>query len=405
MAYHGYAAHRILEREVLAVSVPSRSVALVACAVCLSAWCHSAAIAQSTTQPDRFRLAIVGLVHSHVYGFLQSAVSRKDIEIVGIFDPSSNLLDRYGRHHHKFDPSILFTDLDRMLVQAHPQAVAVFTNTFDHPAVVEACARRGIHVMMEKPLAVSAKHAHAIQRAATEGRIVVLVNYETTWYPTTQAAWQIVKKDKRLGNIRRIVVHDGHQGPKEIGVPREFLDWLTDPVLNGGGALYDFGCYGTDLATWLLDDRRPTSVTAITQKLKSDPAYAHVDDEATIVLTYPDAQVIIQASWNWPYNRKDMEIYGERGAMVTLDSTNYRLKVDGAGESQASAEAPAAPMNDPISYLVAVARGEVVRGETALSGLSSLKTNVIGAEILDAARRSAETGRTVQLSGDAAQSK
>lgn len=352
--------------------------------------------AEPAAQPPRFRLAIAGLVHGHVYGFLQATAGRADVEIVGLFDPSENLLDRYGRHHHKFDPAILYTDLDTMLTKARPQAVAVFTNTFDHLAVVEACARRGVHVMMEKPLAVSADHAHAIQRAARAGHIHVLVNYETTWYPTTHAAGQIVKAEKRLGVIRRIVVHDGHQGPKEIGVSHEFLDWLTDPVRNGGGALYDFGCYGTDLATWLMNDQRPTSVTAVTQKLKDDPVYARVDDEATIVLTYPDAVVIIQASWNWPYNRKDMAVYGQRGAMITADAVNYRLILEGAGESRQQAEAAPPPQSDPVSYLIAVATGKL-----APQGLSSLETNVIGTEILDAARRSAETRRTVELASPA----
>ncbi len=74
----------------------------------------------------------------------------------------------------------------------------------------------------------------------------------------------------RIGDIRKIVVHDGHNGPKEINVQPEFLNWLVDPKLNGGGALFDFGCYGADLATWLMDGQRPLSVTAVTQQLKPE---------------------------------------------------------------------------------------------------------------------------------------
>ena len=47
--------------------------------------------------------------------------------------------------------------------------------------------------------------------------------------------------------IRKVVVHVGYHGPREFGVAQEFFDWLTDPVLNGGGALTDFGCYGANL--------------------------------------------------------------------------------------------------------------------------------------------------------------
>ena len=62
-----------------------------------------------------------------------------------------------------------------------------------------------------------------------------------------------------------MVAMDGHQGPQEIGVGPEFFEWLTDPVIDGGGALFDFGCYGANLMTWLMDNERPLAVTALTQ--------------------------------------------------------------------------------------------------------------------------------------------
>jgi len=180
--------------------------------------------------------------------------------------------------------------------------VLVYTNTYDHRQVVEVCARHGVHVMMEKPLAVSLEDARAIRGAAKQGKIHVVVNYETTWYRSSRAAYDLVRQNG-LGDIRKIVVHDGDRGPQEINVAPEFLAWLTEPTLNGAGALFDFGCYGADLATWLMQGRRPDSVTAIAQHIKPD-VYPRVDDEATIILTYPKAQAIIQASWNWPFDRK-----------------------------------------------------------------------------------------------------
>lgn len=360
------------------------------------AWCGrttvpAAAAATSIPPTDKVKIGVIGLVHGHVYGFLEDAVRRTDVEIVGLAEPREELLRRYGERH-KFPESIRFKDLDQMLDTARPQAAAVFTDTLEHRRVVQACAPRGIHVMMEKPLATTMEHARAIEKAAREGRIHVVVNYETTWYPNTQAAYQLVSKQGRIGPIRKIVAHDGHQGPKEIGMPREFMEWLTDPVRNGGGALFDFGCYGANLATYLMGEQRPLSVTAVTQKLKSDPVYERVDDEATIVLTYPTAQVIIQASWNWPFNRKDIEIYGEQGQYLTVERDMYRMRTLHAAETLNKAEPIAAPMQDSISYLAAVVRGEVLP-----SGPSSLKVNMIATEILDAARRSAEHGVTIPL--------
>ena len=97
----------------------------------------------------------------------------------------------------------------------------------------------------------------------------------------------------------------------------EFLSWLTDPKLNGAGALFDFGCYGAGLMTWLMNGEKPLTVTAVTQQIKPE-IYPKVDDEATIIITYPKAQAIIQASWNWPFDRKDMEVYGATGSVMTV---------------------------------------------------------------------------------------
>ena len=336
------------------------------------------------------RVGIVGLVHGHVHGFLDQSRHSPEIEIVGIAEPDVRLLSQAGTRY-AFDRSLLFADLEDMIAKAHPQAVLLYTNTFDHRRAVEICARHGVHVMMEKPLAVSLDDALAIQKAAHEGKIQVLVNYETSWYRSNHAAYDLVHEGK-LGEIRKVVVHDGHSGPKEIGVEPEFLAWLTDPKLNGGGALFDFGCYGADLMTWLMDGARPETVTAVTQQTKPQ-IYQHVDDEATIILTYARAQAIVQASWNWPFDRKDMEVYGQAGYAITVKRDGLRVRRPGTNaEEQIGANPVPAPYDNELSYLRAV----ILDGAKP-DGLSSLETNVTVTEILDAARRSAESGKTVRL--------
>jgi predicted dehydrogenase len=316
--------------------------------------------------------------------------SQQEVQLVAIAEPDLKLAEKYARTY-KLGTNLFYRNLDQMLDSIKPQAVAVFTSTFDHRRAVEACAARGIHVMMEKPLAVSMEQARAIEAAATKGRIHVIVNYETTWYPGNHAAFELVHDKKVIGDLRKFVVHDGHQGPKEIGCSDAFLEWLTDPVLNGGGALTDFGCYGADLITWLMDGQRPTSVFAVTQQIKPH-VYPKVDDEATIVLTYPQAQGIIQASWNWPFNRKDIEVYGRTGYVIVPDSRTMRVRTANSQETEMKPAPLATPNADPLSYLAAV-----VRGDIRPSGLSSLQVNLIVTEILDAARESARTGKRIEL--------
>ncbi|MGC1226008.1 MAG: Gfo/Idh/MocA family oxidoreductase [Candidatus Sulfotelmatobacter sp.] len=344
------------------------------------------------TMPENrgpLRVGIVGLVHGHVQGFFEHSLHDPTIEIVGIAEPDHALFARYSKQF-SINQNLFFPNLEGMLDRAHPQAVLVYTNTYDHRRVVEVCARHGVHVMMEKPLAVSLKDALAIKKAAHAGKIHVLVNYETTWYPSKHAAYDLVHENA-LGDVRKVVVHDGHSGPKEIGVPPEFLSWLTDPKLDGGGALYDFGCYGADLMTWLMDGQRPETVTAVTQHIKPE-IYPHVDDEATIILTYPKAQAILQASWNWPFDRKDMEVYGQTGYVITVKRDDIRVRRTGAAEEQISAKPLQPPYNNSLSLLRAV----VIDGMKP-DGLSSLETNITVSEILDAARRSAALGKTIRL--------
>jgi predicted dehydrogenase len=344
------------------------------------------AMAQSSAP---MKVGIVGLVHGHVGGFFQNSLHLAEIQLVGVAEPDPRLFDTYAKEFN-LDKSLYFSDLENMLVKAKPHAVLVYTNTFDHRKVIEICARHGVHVMVEKPLAVSYEDAKAIQRAASDGKIQVLVNYETTWNRSNRTVYDLVH-DGSLGEIRKVVVHDGHKGPKEINVQPEFFAWLNDAKLNGGGALFDFGCYGADLMTWLMDGARPLSVTAVTQINKPD--IYKVDDEATVILKYPKAQAILQPSWNWPFDRKDMEVYGKTGQAITGRRDEVRVRLAGEEAEKVVQSKPLpAPEDSSLNYFRAV-----VMNGLKPSGLSSLETNMVVTEILDAARRSAESGRAVTL--------
>ena len=250
--------------------------------------------------------------------------------------------------------------------------------------------------MVEKPLAVSLEHAKMMEALARKHGIYLLTNYETTWYPSNHEAYDRLKA-AAIGELRKVVVRDGHRGPKKIGINSEFLDWLVDPEQNGGGAIMDFGCYGANLLTWLHEGKKPKTVTAITQQLQpsNNPL---VDDESIILLTYDSSNAIIQGSWNWPIGRKDMEIYGLTGALYADNRHDLRMRIaegyDGFDEQRLTLPERDAPYDDPFAFFAAVIRGEV---QMRPYDLSSLENNILVMEILDAARQSAKTGMTVYL--------
>ena len=338
------------------------------------------------------RLAIAGITHTHVYWILSR--KKTDVELVGIYEPNNELAQRLVKQFG-LNASLIYNDLGKMLDAVKPEAVAAFGSIYEHIKVVEAAAPRHIDVMVEKPLATTLQQALQMETLAKKYNIKLLTNFETSWYPSTVKTYQLVNDSNYIGQIKKVVIHDGHQGPKEIGVNKEFLDWLTDPIQNGGGALIDFGCYGANLMTYLMNGQQPISVTAVTQQFK--PAvYPKVDDEATIIVNYPTAQCIIQASWNWPFSRKDMEVYGQTGYVITVNNTDMRLRAqpDSTEHSRKITAGEVAVYEDPFSYLADVIRNKIKVPE---NGVYALKTNVTVVRILEAARESAKTGKTVYL--------
>jgi predicted dehydrogenase len=338
------------------------------------------------------RLAIIGLDHDAVGDFISRARSHTDVQLVGVVEPNQALIKTYVQLLN-LSTNFFYADLESLLAKTNVQAAAVFTTTLGHRGAVEACAAHKIDVMLEKPLAVNLDDALAMAAAAKSNGTQIVVNYETSWYSSIGTAYTIVHKQHSIGDLRKIVVIAGNQGPKDAGCSDAFLDWLTNPDLNGGGALPDFGCYGADLITWFMDDQRPESVFAKANHFKPE-VYPRVEDEATIVLTYPRLQGIVQASWNLPFSERSLQIYGTMGYVFAPRMDLLRLRLAGTEESELELQTEPEPrlMTDDISYFVAV-----VRREIKPTGPSSLQANLVATEILDAARKSIDLGKQIDL--------
>ncbi len=347
------------------------------------------AMAAQAVAQKSIRVVIAGLNHDHVHGILNQ-YNKGQVNLVGIAEPDKKLWQKYGKLYHLPD-SLFAVDLKELLLQKKPDAVLGYNAAAKHLDIVKVCAPLGISVMVEKPLAATLAQAKEMKMLADKYKIKVLTNYETTWYPSYKNVYDMVSEDS-IGKIRKMVVHDGHQGPKEINCSPDFLKWLTDPVLNGAGALNDFGCYGANLMTWLMQGKRPIAVTAITRHYKPD-VYPKVDDDATIIVEYPEATGLIEASWNWPFSIKDLEVFGQTGYLHALDNSNINIRMRENNKSSKKAEALIAPINDPIIYLSAVLNKQI----PGTDDLSSLKNNMIVMEILDAAKRSAASGKRIVL--------
>lgn len=353
----------------------------------LSVWFVIFLLGNSTALPAQMlKVAVAGMTHDHVHGILQQH-KKGEVILVGIAEGNAALVDRYKKLYPLPD-SLFYKDLASLLKHTKPDVVLAYNAISEHLAVVEMCAPLGISVMVEKPLATTVQQADRIKELAARYKVQVLTNFETTWYGSNQQLYEMVSQNS-IGSIRKMVAHDGHQGPKEIGCSADFLAWLTDPEKNGAGALTDFGCYGANLMTWLMHGKAPIAVTAIVRHIKPD-LYPRVDDETTILLEYPDATGIIEASWNWPFGIKDLEVFGTSGYLHALNGNSLERRTKDVNEKL---EARPPFYTDNLSYLTAVLK----QGARPDNDLSSLSNNLVVVRILDAASRSAKEGKRIVL--------
>ena len=341
---------------------------------------------------SRTRIAIIGLNHDHVWGLLHDIANEPEADLVAIAETRPELVEKAKS---QVPASVKFySDYVQMLDQAKPEAVFVTTENDKHLAILRECAKRHIHYSTEKPMATNAADAREMERLADAAHIKLMVNYWNAWTASTHELRRRVESGE-IGPLHKMIVQYGHQGPKEIGVSKEFADWLYDPVKNGGGAIMDFGCYGAELALWLKG--RPTRVFAVTNKLKTEQ-HNRVDDDATIILEYPDATAVIEPSWDWPYTMDRTYVFGTKGSLLSTRDELFSRASSGENDAKSPDGKPLSldPLphesSNPIAYLI-----DRIRTDKPIEGLLSARLNVQVMEILDAARESARTGRAEEL--------
>jgi len=340
----------------------------------------------------RTRLAIVGLDHDHVWGLLKIIANEPEAELAGIADPHPELVEKAKAAAPagvKF-----FSDYLTMLDEVKPEAVIVTTANNRHLEVLRACAKRKIHFFTEKPMAASGAEAREMDRLARQAGIKLMVNYGNAWPEPTQEALRRIESEE-IGNIQKIIVQFGHEGPKEIGTSKYFADWLYDPVRNGAGALMDFGFYGADWAMVLKG--RPKHVFATSLKLKTEQHNA-VEDDATVLLEYPDATAILMPSWDWSYGKGQAEIFGSKGSFLVRGDGLLFQPAKGSTSVQNPDGKPAETQPVPAEKRNGVAYFlYCIRNDKPIEGLVSPAINVGVNEIIDTAKESIQTGRAVSM--------
>jgi predicted dehydrogenase len=331
------------------------------------------------------KIAVIGLVHSHVWGHLGKMVKGEPAKLVGIAETKEDLIAEAKKSGWE---GPVYSDYKKMLAETKPDIVWAFTPNDDHLAIVEACAPLKIHVMFEKPLASTYRDALAIKRLADKHGIYVLTNYQMAWWSSqytakTQADSGVLGKPWRLHGIV------GHGGPGSEG-PRSkhFFEWLTDPIKNGAGALMDFGCYNALWSLWYLG--RPEAVYATVNHLRPE-RFPKVEDNANLLLSYKGGVGIFEGSWDLPRSFQELEIFGLNGSLLMQNGRVELRKGRAAGE-EVKIEPLPPERAEPIAYMISC-----IRNKKPPEGLVALDINVGVNEIIEAAKMSVKGGKAVSL--------
>jgi len=341
---------------------------------------------------EKTRLAVVGLDHDHVWELLKYMAAEPEAELVAIADQHPALVQQAKA---QVPASVKFySDFIQMMDETKPEAVFVTTENDRHLEILRECAKRHINYSVEKPMATNAADAREMERLANQAGIKLMVNYWNAWVAPSRELFHRVQNGD-IGPIRKMVIQYGHQGPKEIGVSEYFAKWLYDPVKNGGGAIVDFGCYGAEWAVWLKG--RPKRVYATSLKLKTEQ-HNSVDDDATMVLDYPDATVIVEASWDWPYGMDQVQVFGAKGSLLAGHDDLFYRSGSGGGSTGALEGEPvrleSLPYegSNPVAYFL-----HCIRENKPVEDPVSARLNVQVVEILSAARESVLSGHAQEL--------
>lgn len=345
-------------------------------------------VAAQAKQPDAARtsVAILGLVHSHGWGHLSAIAKMSDVDLVGIADTHADLREAAA----KVAPGVaLYEDYIKLLDEKKPKIAWAFVENDRHVELTKACAVRGIHVMFEKPMAATFDQATEMLRLAKQHNIKMLINYQMAWWPENYTAHDLAESGD-LGKVWRVRAIIGHGGPAPTNADdvrrKYFWAWLNDER-RGGGALLDFTVYGAAWFRWYLG--MPQTVYAI--KTHTRPDVYKSNTNATVLATFPNNGVgMIEGSWDLPRSFQDVEVFGDKGSVYMARN---KLEVYAGGERKDLAAKPlSAERRHPVTYFI-----ERVRTGQPIEGIVSPEFNVDVMQIVEATKRSAESGKPITL--------
>ena len=332
----------------------------------------------------KYRVGCASLVHDHIWGELRGWQALPNVEIVAAGDVNAELRERIQRDYSV--PTVYNSWQEMLTAEGDTlDVVQIASENNVHADIVEACAARGLPMILEKPMAATLAQAERMVQSAAKAGVTLLINWPTAWSPSFQELERRILAGD-IGRVRYFKFRSAHNGPKEIGCDPRFVEWLYDAEKNGAGALMDYCGYGAVMAARFLG--LPEKVTGLRGVLAKD--YPLPDDNAIITMQYKHAMAVAEASWTQVtgYIQPNPIAYGSEGAMTIQDGKVHLLRPGKAVEIIEPAALEAPYRSGPEYLLHCIETGQKVEG------MCSPEISRIAQEILEAGLRASDTGQT-----------
>jgi len=360
---------------------------------------------------EKYRLCVIGFAHMHVNELVDRFLATGRVELIACADTMPRTASRTrveGSRHANLHRALAKPgeprayDDYRVLLREERLDLAIFCPEISrHAEVAEAIAAHGLQMVTEKPLAGQLADARRMVRAAKEAGVRLAVNWPTTWRPPIRkvkelldaqaigAAWEVKWRNRpSLGPLAFGSLHPGRTVVSgEVSESDKAAEWWYQAE-EGGGALLDYCCYGAWLASWYLG-AHAVSVQSLTANLFSN--FGNVEDNAALLLRYPTAIALVEASWTTLHNGvpNGPIIYGTDGTIV-VDGDKvmvYNTREPSPAHVLTGDALPAGRSSIAEEFL------HHIETEEPLHPTVDIPLNLATVAVLDAGLRSAASGR------------
>lgn len=355
-----------------------------------------------------YKVCIVGFAHVHINDVAAHFAEHPQIDLCGCADIAARVPELkpgapYTREWNiqyvseKFGVKV-YDDWKEMIRTLKPDLCVVNSENCHHVEITEFCAKNGVGVCIEKPMATTLADGLKMARIAQTYGTLLMVNWPVTWNPGMHMVKKLIDQGV-IGDVIQVKTRMGHTGPLGRGAKHK-IEQTAEPMTEtekgstwwhqsecGGGAMADYCCYGSVLSCWYAGQQ---AVAATGMRVNSMTLMGDAEDNSAMFVRFPSVYAVIEGTWTTVnHTFKTPIVYGTKGAIVGDYKTG---KVVVYHEDNTVEEI----VNDALpTELKDVACGYVHYRETGDLHFTALpEFNLNALAVLDAGIRSADSGKT-----------